>query len=126
MFARERISQLIKDFFFFFDAQHIIKSAPIVIVPNQPPLSVSLLSLRGQILHQVVGQLVCVIQRLRNNRGEMESTLLLLLLLLLFFLAVRVRLVVLEEQQINTENLPWWRLSLDSLHLASFQFNNEL
>lgn len=44
LFARERISQLIKD---FFDVQRIIKSAPIVIVPNQPPLSVSLLSLWG-------------------------------------------------------------------------------
>lgn len=70
MFAGERISQLIKD---FFDVQHIVKSAPIVIVPNQPPLSVALLSLRGQILHQAVGQLVCVIQRVRNNHREMKS-----------------------------------------------------
>lgn len=31
--------------FFFFDVQHIIKSAPIVPVPNQPPLLVWLLSL---------------------------------------------------------------------------------
>lgn len=78
----ERISPLIKVLFFFFDVQHIIKSAPIVMLPNQPPRS---LPLRGQILRQAVGQLVCVIQRLRNNRGEIESTpppLLLLLLLL--------------------------------------------
>lgn len=30
---------------FFFDVQHIIKSAPIVLVPNQPPLLVWLRSL---------------------------------------------------------------------------------
>lgn len=44
LFARERISELIKDFFFFFYVQHIIKSVPIVIVPNQPPHSILLLS----------------------------------------------------------------------------------
>lgn len=39
--SREFLGLLI----FFFDVQHIIKSAPIVMVPNQPPLFVCLLSL---------------------------------------------------------------------------------
>lgn len=73
-------------------------------LPNQPPRSVSLPSLRGQILHQAVGQLVCVIQRLRNNRREIENTPP-PLLLLLFFLAVCVRLPLLEEQQLLNEKI---------------------
>lgn len=50
----------------FVDVQHLIKSAPIVIVPNQPPLCLSLLSLWGRILHQAVGQLVSVC----NSKAE--------------------------------------------------------